>query len=129
MPGHNYTYSFDPKPDWTAVYAGSKEINSYFEGFVERHDLAKYCHLQHQVVGAAWNTSKSCWVIEVRDLARDLIFTAECDILINASGILNAWKWPDIPGLETFEGSLVHSAAWDSTIDLSNRVVGLIGNG
>lgn len=57
--------------------------------------------------------------------------TVECDVLINASGFFNNWKWPAIPGRESYQGNLLHSAAWpadgDSAID--GKVVALIGNG
>lgn len=52
----------------------------------------------------------------------------ECDVLVNATGVLNAWKWPDVKGLDKFRGTLVHSAAWKE-VDLSNKTVALIGNG
>ena len=33
VPSHNYTWSFEPKQDWSAVYAGSGEIFDYFNTF------------------------------------------------------------------------------------------------
>lgn len=53
----------------------------------------------------------------------------KCDIFINASGILNNWKWPDLEGLHGFAGKLLHSANFDRTFDLTGKRVGLIGNG
>jgi len=47
------------------------------------------------------------------------IFEDTCDIFLSASGILNDWKWPTIPGLETFKGKLLHSAKWDEEYDYS----------
>ncbi len=41
-------------------------------------------------------------------------FVDEANIVISARGTLNDYKWPDIPGLEDFQGTLMHSAAWDS---------------
>ncbi|KAL4939223.1 hypothetical protein BDV06DRAFT_225194, partial [Aspergillus oleicola] len=35
VPAHNYTYSFEPKWDWSANYAGSEEIFKYFSDFVD----------------------------------------------------------------------------------------------
>jgi cation diffusion facilitator CzcD-associated flavoprotein CzcO len=52
-----------------------------------------------------------------------------CDILVNASGILNNWQWPAIPGIDKYKGTLLHTANWDDNIDLTGRNVGLIGNG
>lgn len=39
------------------------------------------------------------------------------------------WKWPDIKGLHSFKGDLVHSAKWQKDIDLKNKRVAVIGNG
>lgn len=50
-------------------------------------------------------------------------------VLVNATGILNRWKWPVIPGLQSFKGQLLHSAAWDSSVDLTDKNVALVGNG
>ena len=51
------------------------------------------------------------------------------DILINGSGILNRWRWPDISGLHSFKGTLVHSARWDTNLDWTGKRVAIIGNG
>lgn len=51
------------------------------------------------------------------------------DILINGSGLLNRWRWPDIPNLHSFQGTLVHSAAWDPNLDWTGKRVALVGNG
>ena len=40
-----------------------------------------------------------------------------CDILISGTGPLNDLKWPDIPGLQSFKGKLLHSAKWDESYD------------
>lgn len=52
-----------------------------------------------------------------------------CDIFVNAGGVLNAWKWPAIPGLHRFKGTVLHTAQWDPCVDLLGKHVGVIGNG
>jgi alkyl hydroperoxide reductase subunit AhpF len=39
------------------------------------------------------------------------------------------WQWPNIPGIEKFKGTLLHSANWDSSYDWSNKNVAVIGIG
>lgn len=46
--------------------------------------------------------------METGELIRD-----DADILISARGALNEIAWPKIPGLETFKGEVMHSAAWN----------------
>jgi len=37
----------------------------------------------------------------------------DTDVLISARGGLNEFVWPEIPGLETFQGEVMHSAKWN----------------
>lgn len=129
VPSHNYTWSFEPKTDWSASYASSKEIFTYFDNFAHKHGLRQYCRVRHQVIGAAWNTQRGGYDVRVRDLQSRQEWDDSCDILINAGGILNSWRWPAIPGLERYQGTLVHTANWDDSIVLKGKHVGLIGNG
>ncbi|KAH7153049.1 hypothetical protein EDB81DRAFT_442195 [Dactylonectria macrodidyma] len=129
VPSHNYTWSFEPKLDWSAVYPPAKEIFEYFDGFANKYDLKRFIKTQHQVVGAYWNNSKGGYDVKVKDLITGTITSDHCDILVNASGILNNWKWPAIPGLDNYKGTLLHTANWDDSVSLEGKHVGLIGNG
>lgn len=83
----------------------------------------------HQVTNATWDAKKGGWDVEVAKASDGIVIHDSCDILVNAAGVLNAWKWPDIPGLHTYKGTLLHTARWDTTVDLNGKHVGLIGNG
>lgn len=39
------------------------------------------------------------------------------------------WKLPDIEGLKTFNGELIHSAHWPEDFDYKSKNVAVIGNG
>lgn len=39
------------------------------------------------------------------------------------------WKWPDIPGLHSFKGDLIHSANWKKDYDLCGKRVAVLGCG
>ncbi|RTE69662.1 hypothetical protein BHE90_015950 [Fusarium euwallaceae] len=129
VPAHNYVWSFEPKPDWSSVYASSKEIFNYFDTFAHKYRLRKYCKLRHQVIGASWNHERGGYDVEIEDLAAKQVFKSFCHILINAGGILNAWRYPPIPGINEYKGKLLHTANWDESVELEDKVVGLIGNG
>ncbi|KAL5333087.1 hypothetical protein BJX70DRAFT_406539 [Aspergillus crustosus] len=95
IPAHIYTFPVEPNPNWSSFYAGGEEIWQYIK-----------------------DTSDKCGLSERIQRGSD-VFTDEADILINGSGILNKWRWPDIKGLQVFKGQLVHSASW----------IALVGNG
>jgi cation diffusion facilitator CzcD-associated flavoprotein CzcO len=129
VPAHNYTWSFEPKLDWSAVYASSREIFQYFKDFATKYRLHDYIQTLHQVNGAKWDDSKGCWNVTIRNLSTGQDIQESCDILINAGGILNNWRWPAIPGLDKYKGVLLHTANWNDDVQLEGKHVGLIGNG
>jgi cation diffusion facilitator CzcD-associated flavoprotein CzcO len=80
-------------------------------------------------MGAFRDEDESKWKLRIEDLKRGVIFDDWCDFLINGSGILHNWKWPEIPGLRSFKGALLHSAAWPEGYDLKNKTVAVLGCG
>lgn len=129
VPAHNYSWSFEPNLEWSAVYASSGEIFNYFDSFSRKYGLNRYCKTLHQVVKAVWDDVTGGYHVSVRDLSTNTTIEDYCDILVNAGGVLNAWRWPAIKGLERYKGTLLHTANWDPSVDLKGKNVGLIGNG
>lgn len=71
----------------------------------------------------------SVWHVEVKHLETGALLDDTCDILINAGGYLNNWRWPDTLGMHEFKGKLIHTSNWDESVRLEDKRVGLIGNG
>lgn len=80
-------------------------------------------------MSAEWLEDEAEWRVKVQDLRTNKHVETSAHILISATGVLNKWKWPAIPGLHSFKGKLLHSAAWDKTVTFADKRVGLIGNG
>lgn len=89
-----------------------------------------YFKLSHRVVGASWNEGDQMWHVRIQrgDDLNDVI-EDKANVFINASGVLNKWKWPKITGLEMFKGPMLHSASWDDKVDLKGKRVAVIGSG
>lgn len=90
----------------------------------------KHFKLSHKVIDARWNEEEKMWHVKIQrgDDPNDII-EDKSHIFINASGVLNKWKWPSIKGLETFQGPKLHSANWDDKVELAGKTVGIIGSG
>ncbi|EXJ56379.1 uncharacterized protein A1O5_12646 [Cladophialophora psammophila CBS 110553] len=116
-------------PDWSEFYVGSKEIWEYFNNAAQKFGLNRYIKLRHRVVGAVWEETRGVWLVDVVDEATGTKFTDWCHFLVNGTGFLNHWRWPDIPGLDSFKGTKLHSAAWDESVVLKGKRVAVIGNG
>lgn len=129
FPAHNYTYSFDPNPDFPSVYATGEEVREYLNAFATKHCLGKFIKTEHQVIKAEWKDGEGAWLVDIEDISSGCIIHDVCDILISATGVLSHPHWPDLPDLNKFRGHLLHSAKWDKDIEMAGKSIGVIGNG
>ncbi|OCT49455.1 putative sterigmatocystin biosynthesis monooxygenase stcW [Cladophialophora carrionii] len=115
-------------------YVGSVELHNYLKAVAAKHDVNKYITYNHQMISAAWQEDRSVWQLHFEmtspeDPTARSSFTTECDVLLNATGSLNNWKWPDIPGLRDFKVFLTHSAHWEEGYDFKDKEIAVIGAG
>ncbi|CAK7242725.1 MAG: hypothetical protein STHCBS139747_004223 [Sporothrix thermara] len=132
VPAHIYTFSWEPNPDWTSFYAEGSEIWEYIRRTTTKYGLDERVQFRSKVLSSVWDEATGKWTIRIEQTADDgtvSIITDTADVLINSSGILSKWRWPAIPGLHDFQGSLLHSAQWDTSLDWTGKRVGIIGNG
>ncbi|XWW96216.1 hypothetical protein V2A60_004189 [Cordyceps javanica] len=121
-------YEKNPEVGGTC-YAPASEILEYFRRVAHKYELYRFIKLNHECVGATWDDEAGRWSVKIKNVKNGAVIDDWCDFLINASGVLNNWKWPDIPGLDTFKGKLVHSAVWPEDVDWANRKVAVLGCG
>ena len=124
VPSHLYSFSFEPKADWSRRYAPQPEIRDYLEHCWTKYGLEERTRLGVAVDHAEYDEAGGCWRVELSDGTR---ITSR--MLIPACGQLNVPVIPPIPGLESFPGPVFHSARWDSDIDLTDKRIGVIGTG
>lgn len=73
---------------------------------------------QQKCIGARWSETSNKWNVQLKDLTTDTEYQDSADVLVTGEGVLNEWKWPEIDGIKSFKGHLLHSANWDPQIDL-----------
>lgn len=105
-------------------YASSQEINSYLKGVALHFELEQFIRYNSKVISAEWSDKTSTWTVQIENGP-----AVEAEILVNASGILNNLQMPDIEGLSTFSGPVLHTAQWDSSVDLRDKKIGVVGSG
>ncbi|MGL4319133.1 MAG: flavin-containing monooxygenase [Pseudomonas sp.] len=124
VPSHLYSFSFEPKTDWTRRYAPQAEIFAYVRQCVSKYQLQSRIRCNSEVAEAAFDEQTALWQVTTVDGAQ---FSARA--LVSACGQLNRPLYPKIPGLERFAGESFHSARWRHDIDLSGKRVAVIGTG
>ncbi len=124
VPTPLYSYSFAPNPRWSHLYARSGEIRAYLEDCADRFGVRDHLRFGAEVTGAHWDEERQRWTVLV---GGEPALTA--DFVVGGFGGLNRPVYPDIPGLEQYQGALFHSAQWDHDVPLAGRRVGVIGTG
>jgi cyclohexanone monooxygenase len=99
-------------------------VLAYLQHVARRHDLYKDILFETALTGAQWNESSSRWTIQT---STGTNFTTR--YLITSLGLLSKQNFPDIAGIDSFEGEKYHTGAWPVGVDLKEKRVGIIGNG
>ncbi len=120
---HLYSFSFAPNPEWTRKFSPQPEIWEYLKRCARDFDVLPHIRFHEEVREAAWDEGAQRWRVET---SRGR-YTASA--LVLASGALSEPALPNLPGLESFEGKVFHSARWDHKYDLKGRRVAVVGTG
>ena len=123
-----YQYFFDKELyqdfDFNTNYITQPEILAYLEGVVERFDLGKHFRFNEGITSSRFDDTTQMWVLTTD--SGDVVRTK---YVINALGLLAAVNYPDIPGRDSFEGTLVHTAQYPDDLTLEGQRVAVIGTG
>jgi cation diffusion facilitator CzcD-associated flavoprotein CzcO len=117
-----YQYSFAPAIHWTNTFPSSSEMQTYCEQLVSQFGLEPHLHLSKEIVSAVWDATSSQWRVTLDDGSQH-----EASVLIGALGQLNRPMVPSFDRQSDFGGPTMHSAAWDHSVDLSGKRIGVIG--
>ncbi|KAJ5642299.1 FAD/NAD(P)-binding domain-containing protein [Penicillium lividum] len=129
IPGVLYSLSWFPNPNFTSLFPTQKEILAYIQQVALANDIPRNMRFRTEWQGARWIESSSTWQVYLYDLNTRQEFLHETKVLISAVGGYTNPKCPILPGLESFEGPVVHTAKWDKEYDLRGQKVAVIGNG
>jgi 4-hydroxyacetophenone monooxygenase len=127
-PNHFYSYSFHTNSKWTRHFSRRDEIRAYIEDVTQSHGLRRHIRLNTEVAAAVFDESAGRWSVTARG-ADGETRSIGCNAVIGAVGQLNRPSIPKIQGMDDFEGPLFHTACWDSSVDLENKRVAMIGTG
>lgn len=124
IPSLLYSFSFVKNPDWSRAYSPADEIREHIEGMVDTFDLRRRIQFGIEVNGLEFDEDEGLWTVKTTGRKR---FEARTVVL--ASGPLPDHKWPDIRGLDTYQGHKIHSANWDHDYDFTGKRIAVIGTG
>src|SRR5271166_2249118 len=127
-PSAYYSLSREVNPEWTSYYPQGAEYQAYLVALADKHKLREHSRFRTEVERLWWDDDREQWQIHSVDAdgQRDISYAS---VVVTAAGYLNRPRWPDVKGRDTFAGNSIHSALWDSSLDLTGKKVAIIGAG
>ncbi len=124
VPSHLYSFSFEPRAEWSSRYSPQAEIHDYIRHCARKYHLYPRIAFDTEVSQAQFDEQSGLWHVTTSD---GRAYRARS--LVTACGQLNRPIYPSIPGLDSFNGEAFHSARWRHDIDLQGKQVAVIGTG
>ncbi len=124
IPSINYSFSYEMNPRWSRLFAPGIEIQNYVQDVAKKYRLNEHIRYNKSVVKTVFDENSKSWETHLADGSR-----IRSRYVISATGILNQPKMPDIKGLSSFKGKMMHTARWDDSYSLKGKRVAIIGTG
>jgi len=125
-----YTFGFPFHP-WSGEnsMADGPSIKAYIEEVVESYNLDRYIRLGHRLLKADWRDAEEMWSFVLECDGEEL--EGRCRFLWLCTGYYNYEQGfhPELPGLDSFEGPVVHTQHWPTDLDYEGKKVLVIGSG
>lgn len=81
-------------------------------------------HFNTALTGADWDETSKRWNVQT---STGTVFWPR--YLVTSLGLLSKQNFPDISGINTFQGEMYHTGAWPKDVSLEGKRVGIVGNG
>ncbi|KAG6867210.1 hypothetical protein C0993_005648 [Termitomyces sp. T159_Od127] len=111
--------------NWEEKFPGRQELVEYFNYVDKKLGLSRDISFNTRVTSAFFDTTTNRWSVST-----DTKKMINPQFLILCTGFAAKPLFPDVPGLDTFEGVVHHTSSWPETgFDMTGKRVGVIGTG
>ncbi len=126
---HTFGYRFKP---WTGPpIASAEEILKYMGDVIEENDLDRHIRYNHRITSAQWSSVDNRWTITATrtDTAEQRFFTANFLWMCQGYYRHSEGYTPEWPGMEAYQGDIVHPQTWPEDLEYAGKNVVVIGSG
>ncbi|MDA9691077.1 NAD(P)/FAD-dependent oxidoreductase, partial [Pseudomonadota bacterium] len=125
---HTLGFRFKPWIHKKAI-ADGPSILKYLNETVDDYNLREKITYNQKVIASNWVSDSSIWELTVDDNGQEI--SMSCNFLFLCGGYYSYDKpyMPDFPGMDEFNGRIIHPQFWDESLDYSNKKVVVIGSG
>ena len=126
---HTFGYRFKP---WTGTpIATADEILKYMGDVIEENQLDQHIRYNHWIDSAAWSSEDKTWTIKGKNKESGAAVELTCNFLWMCQGYYKHSEGytPEWPGMENYQGKMVHPQTWPEDLDYKGKKVLVIGSG
>lgn len=126
-----YTFGYRFKP-WTgAPIATGQEILNYLGEVIDENDLAPHIRYRHHITSASWASDEGLWTIDAiaGESGEAVQFTTPFLWMCQGYYRHSQGYTPEWPGMERYQGTIVHPQTWPEDLDYKDKDVVVIGSG
>jgi monooxygenase len=126
-----HTFGFEFKP-WVSdrAIADGAEILAYIREAARENRIDEHIRTSHRVVALSWSSADARWFATVeRPGAEPLRISADWVFAGTGYYRYDAGYLPELPGLQSFAGRVVHPQKWPEQLDYEGKRVVVIGSG
>lgn len=125
---HTFGFPFYP---WTqdCVIADGPSIKRYMKETAAEYGIDSNIKYHHELVAANWSTDQQSWRLEVKVPGATKYF--HCNFVVFSTGYYDYKQAlpADIPGIDSFQGQVIHPQFWPEDLNYENKDVVIIGSG
>ncbi len=127
---YTFGFSFAPWRDKNSI-AGGPLILDYLRETAGKFGICQKIRFKQKVKGAAWDTSRSQWTVDVKAGAEEAPVRYTANFLYLCTGYydFDEGYLPSWPDMDKYRGAFVHPQVWPNNLDYVGRKVIVIGSG
>jgi cation diffusion facilitator CzcD-associated flavoprotein CzcO len=125
-----YTFGFPWRP-WSKsnAIADGESIRNYVRESAEKYGIDRKIQFRHKLLAGDWSTEQQNWTLAVDADGEKQLYTARFVILSTGYYDYNEPLKATIPGIDNFQGTVIHPQFWPEDLDYTGKKVVIIGSG
>ncbi|PKY00166.1 FAD/NAD(P)-binding domain-containing protein [Aspergillus campestris IBT 28561] len=125
-----FTFGFEWYPwDQDCAIADGHAIAAYVRNAARHHGIDQKIQYEQRMLGADWSTEDRTWTLSVDHQGQVRSVSARMVIFGTGYYDYNTPLQTEIPGLNNFEGQVIHPQFWPQDLDYTGKKMVVIGSG
>ncbi len=123
--GYTHLFAYDYPFNWGY---SPRDVNlKYFRWIADNFQIRENIEFSTEVLKMTWDESAKVWTLDTKGPSG--AGSQQFNAVISCVGFLSRPQMPDIEGMDSFAGTICHSAAWPDGLDITGKKVAIVGSG